>query len=73
MNRTSAVLLGSLTLSSLVLDDVGMAQGSEPVPSTEYLSDVIYGISTYKINYGNMLGIDSTSYPPVASTPGRLV
>jgi len=71
MNRASAVYLGSLTLLSLLMGDAGMAQDSEPAPSTEYLSDVIYGISAYKINYGNMLGIDTTSYPlwPKA-TPG---
>lgn len=63
-------------LHGLALDDAGKAieetahkVGKLPQPSMaqeggiQYLSDVVMGISTYRIDYGNMLGLDTTTYP----------
>ncbi len=51
------MLVAALVLAGL------LAQSTNPSGDVVHLSDVIYGISKYQLDYGRMLGLDTTSYP----------
>jgi len=45
-------------------------------PKFDYLSDVVYGISTYQLDYTKIMGADTSAYPlwpkPIAGEPLRI-
>ena len=59
MRMVDRITLMAALIAAILFPRAGLAQET----NTEYLSDVLLGISSYTIDYTKMLGLDTTSYP----------
>lgn len=70
MNKYMALLYGGAIITMCA------ANSFAETPKFDYLSDVVYGISTYQLDYTKIMGADTTAYPlwpqPIAGEPLKI-